>query len=151
MSWRVIGGPLVEGICREGVVAVCVRPGEVLRSKAVLLTGHFPLAFGNPGLLGLARLPDADGSEEGLEVVVEIIFFNAEVPVEEAQKLLLHEVDLGDGEAKVLVSSNGTVPSPVLVLGRRVVKVLGREDERSQEDSVDGAAHALGNGRETSS
>ena len=48
---------------------------------------------------------------------VEVFLGDPEVPVEEVEELLLHEVDFGDGEAKVLVASYGGVPGPVLVLG----------------------------------
>lgn len=82
-------------------------------------------------------------------MVVEILRVDAEIPVEEEQQLLLHEVDLGDGEAKVLVAANSAVPGPVLVLGRGVIEVLSCKDERGEKDAVDSASHALGDGRET--
>lgn len=78
---------------------------------------------------------------------MEVLSVDAKIPVKEEQKLLLHEVDLGEGEAKVLVAANSAVPGPVLVLGRGVVEVLSRKDEGGEEDAVDGASHALGNGR----
>ena len=117
-------------------------------SVRILLAGKLLLALGNPGLLRLACLPDADGSQKGLEVVVEILGVDAQVPVQEEEKLLLHEVDLGDGEAKVFVATDSTVPSPVLVLGRRVVEVLRGKDERGQEDAVHSAPHTLRDRRE---
>ena len=51
-------------------------------------------------------------------MVVEIVRVDAEVPVEEEEQLLLHEVDLSDGEAEVVVAANRGVLCPVLVLGR---------------------------------
>lgn len=119
------------------------------RCEAVLLAGELLLAFRSPSLLGLAGLPDADRRQEGFEMVVEVVGVDAEIPVEKEKELLLHEVDLGDGEAEVVVAPDGAVPGPVLVLGGRVVQVLGGKDERSQKDPVNGATHALGNGRET--
>lgn len=141
------------GIGREGgSIVVCrqVRPGSVVfGSECVLLASNLPLALCRPGLLSLACLPDADGCQEGFQMVVEVVRVDAQIPVQEEEELLLHQVDFGDGKAKVVVAANGTVPGPVLVLGRRVVEVLGGEDERGQEDAVDGAAHALCDGRET--
>lgn len=99
-------------------------------------------------LFRLALLPDADRVEEGLEVGVEVVLCDAEVPVEEVEELLLHEVDLVVGEAEALVAADGGVAGPVLVLWRRVVEVLCGEDEGGEEDAVDGAAHALCNGRQ---
>jgi tRNA-binding EMAP/Myf-like protein len=126
-----------------------VRTLKVLGSELILLSGKLLLALSDACLLGLSGLVAADGSQEWLEVEVKILWVDAKVPVEEEEKLLLHEVDLGDGEAKVLVAADSTVPGPVLVLGRGVVEVLCSEDEGSQEDSVDGASHALGDRRET--
>jgi len=80
-------------------------------------------------------------------VIVEVLGVNAKVPVKKEEELLLHEVDFSDGESKVFVATDGSVPGPVLVLWGRVIEVLSSKDQRSQEDPVDGAAHALGNGR----
>lgn len=77
------------------------------------------------------------------------MFSDTKFPIKQAQKLLLHEVDFREAEPKVLVATNSCITCPVLVLGRRVVEVLGREDERSQEDSMGSALHALGNRRQT--
>lgn len=81
---------------------------------------------------------------------VKVLGVDAEVPVEKEEELLLHEVDLGDGEAKVLVAANRAVAGPVLVLGGGVVEVLSGKDESGKEDAVGGALHALGNRRKTS-
>ena len=77
-----------------------------------------------------------------------VVLLDVEIPVEQEEQLLLHEVHFRHGKAKVLVFSNGRVPGPMLILWRRVVQVLGGENERGQEDSVDGAAHALGDWRQ---
>jgi len=100
-------------------------------------------------LLGFLCLPAADGSEERLEVGEQVGLGHVEVPVEQTEKLLLHEVDFGDAEAKVVVAADGGVTGPVLVLGGGVVEVLCSEDERCEEDAVDGATHALGDRRKT--
>ena len=80
-------------------------------------------------------------------MVVEVLGVDAKIPVKEEEELLLHEVDFSDGESKVFVATDGGVPGPVLVLWGRVIEVFSRKDERSQEDPVDGAAHAFGDGR----
>lgn len=63
--------------------------------------------------------------------------------------MLFHQVDFGDGEAEVWVATDGCVTCPVLVLRRAVVEVLGREDERSEEYTMDCASHALSNRRKS--
>ena len=83
-----------------------------------------------------------DPSEEGREVDHKLILLDTEIVVEQVEKLLLHEVDLGLGE-------EGTVLGPVLVLGGRIVEVLGSNDERGKEDTVTSAVHALGDTRKT--
>lgn len=80
-------------------------------------------------------------AEEGSKVNHELVLLDSEVVVEQIEKLLLHEIDLG------LREESGVV-SPVLVLGRRVVEVLGGDDEGSEEDTVTSAVHALGNARQ---
>lgn len=101
----------------RGVRRVFVR-GEVLCGELeLLLASVLLLLLDEPGLLSLARLPDTDGCKEGLKVVVKVLGVNAEVPVKKEEQLLLHEVDLGDGEAEVVVTANSAVASPVLVLG----------------------------------
>lgn len=87
-----------------------------------------------------------DGCEEGLEVLVEVLVCDAQVPVEQEEHLLLHQVDLCEREAERLEAADGAVARPVLVFGRRVVEVLGGEDERGEEDAVHGAAHAFCDG-----
>lgn len=118
---------------------------KVLGSELVLLLSKFLLSLSKPSLLSLASLVEANGGQEWLEVGVEILRIDAEVPVKQEKELLLHEVDFGDGEPKVLETPDSGVPRPVLVLGRRVVEVLRRKDERGQEDPVNSTSHALGN------
>lgn len=89
----------------------------------------------------------ADGLKERVELAVEILLDNAEVPFEKEEELLLHEVDLGAVEAEsVHLGGDVSVVGPVLVLGRRIVEVLGSEDERSQEDAVGGASETASHG-----
>ena len=114
-----------------------------------MLAGVLLLLLDELSLLGLAGLPDTDGGKEGLKVVVKVLGVDAEVPVEKEEKLLLHEVDLSDGETEVVEAADSAVASPVLVLGRGVVEVLGSQDEGSKENAVGGALHALGNRRKT--
>ena len=78
-----------------------------------------------------------DTAEEGGKVDHELILLDAEVVVEKVEELLLHEVDLGLGE-------ESSVLGPVLVLGRRVVEVLGGDDEGGEEDAVTSAVHSFG-------
>jgi len=115
-----------------------------------MICKHFLLAkLLQAGLL-LDDLVIADGSQEWVEMEVEVFRSDSQVPVEEVEKLLLHEVDFSDGEAKVGEVANGCVTSPVLVLWRRVVEVLGREDKGCKEDTVYSTLHALVDWRKSS-
>lgn len=96
--------------------------------------------------LGLFLLK-ADGSEEWLKVGKEILICDSQIPVEEEEKLLFHKVDLCNGEAEAFEAFYRRIPSPVFILGRAVVQVLGRQDERGEEDAVDGATHSFGDWR----
>lgn len=63
---------------------------------------------------------------------MEKVFFSyPEIPVEEEKHLLLHKVDLSDGEPKARIAFNSSVSSPVLVLGRRIVEILSSQDQSS--------------------
>ena len=86
----------------------------------------------------------ADGGEEGVEGLVEILGPDADVPFEEVEELFFHEVDFGGGEAPGRVGGDGGVAGPVFVFGGGVVEVFGGEDEGGEEDAVHGAGHALG-------
>jgi len=150
-----------RGRCRCGVVRTLGVVGDSRVGVARHLDGahlalsKFELLLLDGGalfaetLLGFLCLPATDGGEERLKVGEEVGFGHVKIPVEEAKKLLLHEVDFGDAEAEVVVTTDRGVASPVLVLGRGVVEVLCRENERSEEDTVDGAAHALCDRRKT--
>lgn len=56
---------------------------------------------------------------------VEVIFCDSQVPLEQSQELLLHEIHFGQSEAKVLKATDGSVSSPMFVLWRGVIEVLG--------------------------
>lgn len=81
-----------------------------------------------------------DTAEEGSKVNHELVLFDTEIVVKQVEKLLLHQVDLGLGEERCVLG-------PVLVLRRRVVEVLGSDDESGEEDTVTSAVHSLSNTR----
>lgn len=82
-------------------------------------------------------------------MVVEVVFGDPQVPLKQAQKLLLHEVDFRQAEAEVVEASYGRITSPVLVLRRGVVEVLRGKDKSGEEDAVRGTSHTLGDRRQT--
>jgi hypothetical protein len=90
---------------------------------------------------------EADRSQEGLEVVEEVLLGDSGFKVEKIQHLPFHQVDLGETKPKALVTLDCSVPCPVLVLWRGVVEILGSQDQCSKEDTVSGASHALGHWR----
>lgn len=99
-------------------------------------------------LLGLALLlfhAMTDRSKEGLQIRQKVLLRDTSLPIQQEEQLTFHQVDLGQREAKSFESLHSGVTSPVLVLGARVIQVLGGENERGEEDPVDGASHALGN------
>lgn len=82
-------------------------------------------------------------------MVVEIVLSNSEVPIKQPEKLLLHEIDFRQAEAKIVEATNACISSPVLVLWRGIVQVLGSEDQRGEEDAVRCALHSFGDRRQT--
>ena len=72
---------------------------------------------------------------ERLEVKAQLVLGHAEIVVEQVEQLLLHERDLGERE-------EGGVFGPVLVFGRRVVEIFGRNNERRKEHAMPSAVHA---------
>lgn len=88
-----------------------------------------------------------NGSEEGLEMAIEILVCYSQIPVEEEKELLFHEINFCDGEAKTLEAFDRRIPSPMFILGGAVVQILGCEDERCEKNPVDGATHSLRDGR----
>lgn len=71
----------------------------------------------------------------------------SEIVVEELEELHLHEVDFGTRETKELADTVNVldmavgVRGPPLVLGTRIVEVLGGNDERGDEYAVASARH----------
>lgn len=97
--------------------------------------------------LGLFLLK-ADRSEERLKVGKEILTCDSQIPVKEEKELLFHEINFCDGEAKAFEAFHRRIPSPVFILGRAVIQVLGREDKRGEENAVDGTTHSFGDRRQ---
>ena len=77
----------------------------------------------------------------------EILIGYSQIPVKEEEKLLFHQVHFCNGEAEILEAFHRRIPSPVFILGGAVIQVLGRKNERCEEDAVDRATHSFGNGR----
>lgn len=78
-----------------------------------------------------------DRVQELRQVRDHVLVGDADVPVQEIEKLSLHQVDILQGEEAVCICG------PVNVLGRRVVVELRGENQAAQEDSVSGARQAL--------
>ena len=76
-------------------------------------------------------------------MVVEIVLSDSQVPIKQPKELLFHKIDFRQAEAEAVEATNACVPSPVLVLWRGIVKVLGSEDQRGEEDAVRCAFHAF--------
>lgn len=76
-------------------------------------------------------------TEEGLEIVDNLLLGDGEVVVEEEEELLLHKVYL-------LLGEHLRVAAPMLVLWGRVVEVLGGDNESGQENTVTSAGEAFG-------
>lgn len=117
----------------------------LLRDEVGFAEAGETIGFRGCGFLGLVG---ADGCEEGFQVGVEVLGVDSQVPVEEEEELFFHEVDFGEGEAEGVIAFDGGVAGPVFVFGGGVVEILGGKDEGGQEDAVDGARHAFGDGGE---
>ena len=52
----------------------------------------------------LLLLPFPNGCKERLEVYVEVVLSDAEIPIEKKQELLLHQVDFGRCETEAIIS-----------------------------------------------
>lgn len=87
--------------------------------------------------------------EEEVELAVKVMLDNTKIPLKKEKKLFFHQVDLVAVEAKnISVVLNAGVVGPVLILGRRVVEILGGENERSEKDAMGGASKAASHGLE---
>lgn len=146
-----------------GVVSVdfSIRDLDGLRHSRVVLDGWLvaALSLSKTGRLSLslsvsgsAILGDGltDWQEERLELKLKLLQTEVEVVSQETKELLLHKVDFGPGKAKlgeVLVwcGLDMGIACPVAVFWRRIVHVLGGDDQAGEEDAVCGALQALGN------
>ncbi len=81
---------------------------------------------GEFGLLQLEFHLESDGSQEGFEMVEEVLLGYSGIKVEKVEKLPLHQVHLSQGKAEAFEALHRGVSCPVLVLRTRVVQVLGR-------------------------
>lgn len=79
---------------------------------------------------------------------VEIVLGHPEIPIEKAEELFFHEIDFGQIEAEAIVTLHAGITRPVLVLWRRIVQILRRQDERGEKYSVGGTLHAFRRGGE---
>lgn len=71
------------------------------------------------------------------------LLIRSQIKVEKEQKLTLHQANL-------LQRKDGSVASPVLVLGRRIIQVFGGDDEGGEEHTMPCRLHAMGNLGQTS-
>ena len=78
----------------------------------------------------------------------EVLVGDLEIPVKEEEELPFHQVDLRHRKSKAFITPDATISGPMLVLRTRVVQVLRRQDERGEENAVDGAWHPLRDGWE---
>jgi hypothetical protein len=82
-----------------------------------LLLSSLLLAVSDLSGMSLGNLV-TEGLEEVVEITVKVLLGDSKIPFKKEEKLLLHEVDLGAAEAKVVaVSGDVAVVGPVLVLG----------------------------------
>lgn len=89
----------------------------------------------------------AERLEEEVELAIQVVLRDSQVPFQEEEQLLLHEVHLGAAKSKaVSLGVDVGVSGPVLVLWRAVVEVLGGEDEGGEEDAVGGASKTTSHG-----
>lgn len=104
---------------------------------------------GHLGFLLLDFHVETDRSEERLEMLQQVLLGHPSVEVQEIQELPLHQIHLGQSESKAIESLDRCISCPMFVLRARIVQVLSREDQGSQEDAVNGASHAFGHGGES--
>lgn len=112
-------------------------PFTVLLLFSLVLLVGLTLAFADLKTL-------ADGSKQGLEVGQKIFLGHTSIPIQKEEQLTFHQIHFRQRKAKPIKSLHHGIPSPVFVFGARVIQVLSRENQRSKEDAVDGATHALG-------
>lgn len=76
-------------------------------------------------------------------MLIQVLLGDSQIPIQQEQELLLHQVHFRQRKPKSIKAAHDAVPSPMLVLWRGIVQVLGGKDERCEEYTVDRAAHAL--------
>lgn len=129
---------LGRGLARAGAAS---RSGRSwVSSRVRLVPATLLLAMSHLLDVALINLA-AKGLKEVVELAVEVLFSDAKVPLEQEEKLLLHQVDLSTAEAKIVhLSVDVRVVGPVFVFGRAVIEILGSENERGEEDAVGGTS-----------
>lgn len=95
--------------------------------------GHF-FKSSDAGFLGAGQIGVLVG-DKGRKVHDCLVLVKTEIVVEQEEKLLFHEVYLGEIE-------QGGISRPVLVFGGRVVEVFCSNNQGCQEDTVSRARHA---------
>lgn len=93
--------------------------------------------------MSLGLQASTDRNQEMFQVGQEILLSHTSLPVEQNEQLTLHQIHLRQREAKPIVPLHYSVPSPVYVVGARVIQTLSRENKRGQEDSVASTTLAL--------
>jgi hypothetical protein len=73
--------------------------------------------------------------DEFVEAIDQLLLADVEIPVEKAQKLTLHLLDV------LLVEHTASPDSPVVILGSAIIKVLGRNHNGSKKDPMLAAGH----------
>jgi len=74
-------------------------------------------------------------------VVEEVFLVNPEIEIRQEQELAFHQIHFGRRK-------EGGIFGPVLVLWRRIIQVLGRDNESGEKHAMPCAMHALGNLRQ---
>lgn len=67
---------------------------------------------------------EADGGKEGFKMLEEILLGHSGFELEQIQQLSLHQVHFSQPESESLISLDGGVSGPMLVLGAGVVEIL---------------------------
>jgi hypothetical protein len=73
--------------------------------------------------------------KEGFERPEDFLFVKSKVIVEKIEQLFFHQVNLGD------VEEDG-IAGPVDILGRRIVEILGGDDQSRKKHSMAGTRHS---------
>lgn len=134
-------GATMAGWCRWSLITKTFRRELQTGFSVQFLLPLFLLMF-------LDLEPATNRTQERLQVREQFILRNTSLPIKQEEQLPLHKVHFGEREPEPIIPLDDRIPRPVLVLGTRVVEVLRGQDQTGQEDTVHGAAHALGDGWE---